>query len=347
MKLTPEHIAANIAKGIFKPHIYLTNLALASFQTGRFVSKAMFPIVPVPISSGRFYEFDKGDLARDNVSRKPEMGHVAPAVFGKRDHYYHCDVDQVITGIDQISTLDFQRTNAPGAIDPRRSKVRFIAEQMGIHLDRIWSEKYFNPESWANVMEGTDSTPGSKKFYFFDNDNSDPVKLFNVLSTAMLQLGLRKPNKICIGVNVFGALQINPSILERIKYQGSEANPADVTVNVLAQLFKVQEVVVAESVINRAPIGRPDDMQFICEPNSLLLAYTTSAPAIDEPSAGYTFAWDMLGNGQHMAVQQYLGEPASHTEFVEGLLCSEPQITCKDLGVFMKNAVSPGYKPAA
>jgi len=344
----PEQIAASIAKGVFKPHIYLTNLSLAYFQDpGVWVSKRMFPIVPVPLSTARFFEFDKGDLARNNVRRKPEFGHVAPAIFGKRDRMYRCEVDQVITGIDQISSLDFQRINAPGVIDPRRAKARFIGEQMNIHLDSVWAAKYFNPGSWGTVWSGTNSTPGPNEFYFIDNDNCDPVRLFNVLGIIMLQSGLRKPNKICMGVNVFAAMQTNPTILERIKYQGSEASPADVTANVLAQLFKVKEIVVAESVINHAPVGLPDDLEFICDPDSLLLTYTTDAPAIDEPSAGYTFAWDMLGNGQYMAVQQYLGEPATHTEFMEGLLCTDPQITSKDLGVFMQNAVSPDYKPTA
>jgi hypothetical protein len=346
MKLAPEQIAHNIAKGVFRPHIYLTNLALAYFQIpSHFVSRRLFPIVPVPLSTSRFFEFDKGDLARNNVNRKPEFGHVAPAIFGKRDHLYRCEVDQIITGIDQISSLDFTRINAPGVIDPRRAKVRFVAEQMNIHLDDVWAQKYFNPASWANVWTGTDTAPSSAahEFWFFDNDNCDPVKLFNVLSTSMLQNGLREPNKMCLGVNAYAALQTNPSILERIKFQGSEANPAAVTANVLAQLFKVDEVVIAKSVINRAPVGLPDDMEFICDPNSLLLTYTTNAPAIDEPSAGYTFAWDMLGNGQYLAVQQFLGEPATHTEFVEGLLCTSPQVTSKDLGVFMQNAVSPDY----
>jgi hypothetical protein len=343
-KLTPEQVAADIRKGVFRPHIYLTNLALAFFQNpGSFVSKRMFPIVPVSLSSAKFYEFSRGDLARDNVGRKPEFGHVAPAIFGKREDWYHCEVDQVITGIDQISTLDFQRTNAPGVIDPRRGKVRFVAEQMNIHMDRIWAEKYFNEFSWSHVYEGVGVIPGANQFYHFDNDNSDPVLFFSKLSTRMLKAGLRKPNKMTIGVNVFAALQNNSSILDRIKYQGSEANPADVTANVLAQLFKLKEIVVAESVINKSPVGVEDDMQFICDPNSVLLAYATDAPSIEEPSAGYTFTWDMLGNGQYVAIQQYLGPEATHTEFVEGLVCTDPRVTCKDLGIFLKDAVSPEF----
>ena len=344
---SPNEIAEAIQKGIFKPHIYLTNLCLAYFQSARgYVSRRVFPLVPVPISSAKFYEFDKGDLARDNMSRKPEFGHVAPAIFGKRDRWYHCEVDQVITGVDLISTLDFSRTNAPATIDPRRSKVRFVAEQMNIHLDRIWASKYFNPESWTNVLNGVNASPGPDEFYYFDNANCDPVEFFNKLSVKLLLAGLRRPNKMVIGVNVLAALQTNASILERIKYQGSETNPANVTENVLAQLFKLEEIVVAEAVYNAAPYGLDDDMRFICDANSALLTYTTNAPAIDEPSAGYTFTWDMLGNGQYTAVQQYQGEPSTHTEFIEGLLCTDPQITAPDLGVFLDGAVSPGFKVA-
>ncbi len=348
MGLTTKEVAAEIQKGVFKPHLYLTNVCLAYFQSmSGFVARKVFPIVPVPTSSAHYYEFDKGDLARDNMARKPEFGHVSPGIYGKRDKFYHCEVDQVITGIDQIGTLDFQRTNAPAVIDPRRVKVRWVAEQMNIHLDRIWARKYFNPGSWTHVYTGVSTgTPGASQFYCFDSANSDPVTFFNQLRNRMLLSGLRKPNKMVLGANAYIALTVNPSILERIKYQGSEANPANVTANVLAQLFGLDEIVVAESVYNAAPYGLPDDMRFICDPNSALLTYTTSAPSIEEPSAGYTFTWDMLGNGQYTAVQQYLGEAPTHTEFIEGLLCTDPEITSADLGVFLKEAVSVGFNAA-
>ena len=86
MALTTKELAAEIQKGVFKPHIYLTNVCLAYFQNmGGFVARRVFPIVPVPTSSAHYYEFDKGDLARDNMARKPEFGHVSPGIYGKRD----------------------------------------------------------------------------------------------------------------------------------------------------------------------------------------------------------------------------------------------------------------------
>lgn len=344
MGITANELAADIQKGVFKPHLYLTNLCLSYFQNQNgFVARRVFPIVPVPTSSAHYYEFDKGDLARDNMARKPEFGHVAPGIYGKRDKFYHCEVDQVITGIDQISSLDFQRTNAPAVIDPRKSKIRWVAEQMNIHLDRIWAGKYFNSASWTHVYTGKGTTPSTNEFWQFDNANSDPVTFIHNLKMKMLLAGLREPNKMVLGVNVFTALTVNGTILERIKYQGSEANPASVTPNVLAQLFGLDEIVIAKSVHNAAALGQSDNLQFICDPDDALLVYTTNSPSIDEPSAGYTFTWDMLGNGQYTAVQQYEGEPSTHTEFIEGLLCTDPEITSADLGVFLKDCVSAGF----
>lgn len=344
MALNTIELAAEIQKGVFKPHIYLTNLCMSYFQRADgFVARKVFPLVPVQLSSAHYYEFDKGDLARDNVARKPEFGHVAPGIFGKRDKYYHCEVDQVITGIDMISALDFERTNAPGVIDPRRGKIRWIAEQMNIHLDRTWANKYFNASSWNNVMTGVGSTPSTNQFWQFDNANSDPVALFARLRIKTLKNGMREPNKLVLGINAFEALTLNAAILDRIKYQGSEANPANVTPNVLAQLFGLDEVIIAKSLYNAAPYGAADDIRFICDPDDALLVYTTSAPSIEEPSAGYTFTWDMLGNGQYTAVQTYMGEEPTHTEFVEGLLCTDPEITAPDLGIFLSDCVSANF----
>ena len=80
-------------------------------------------------------------------------------------------------------------------------------------------------------------------------------------------------------------------------------------------------------------------MEYIGDPNAFLLAYATSAPAIDEPSAGYMFSWDMLGNGQILPILNYLGENGTHTEYIEGLMANDIRKTADDLAMFFKDAV--------
>lgn len=314
---------------------------MAYFQdASRYVAKNIFPICPVQLSSARFYKFSKADLLRDNVARKPQFGKVTPAQMGLLDESYSCAVDQVITGIDQIGALDFQRSRAPGVADPRRAKVKFIAEQLNLHQDIVFAENFFQDSVWTNTWTGhTSYDSTNKKFIKFNDDNGDPIALIDQLCTDVEQNTGRRPNRLALGKEAYNALKNSAAVLERVKFGGSSANPATVNEQVLAELFGIEKVVVLSSVYNAAPVGATEDMKFICDPKCALLAYATSTPTIDEPSAGYIFTWDMLGNGQYLPTMQYDGEPGTHSEFIEGLFAADMKKTADDLAVFLKNCV--------
>lgn len=339
MSVTNQSIQAQIAKG-WKPNNYLTNLSVAHFQPDDwFVSPFIFPIVPVQLSTSHYYKFSKADLARDNVQRKPQFGKAQPMIFGSEEALYKCEVDQIIVGIDQIGTLDYQRAGTPGISDPRRAKVRLATEQMKLHMDRVFAEGYFKTGIWTNEYTGvTGAAPAGKQFYKFDDANFDAVHFFGGLRTEMKRNGRRNPNTLALGVEAYEGLKRNPEILERVKYSGSTANPATINQNVLAQLLEIDRVVVLNSTYNAGGLGE-EDMQFICDSKGALLCYAAPNPAIDEASAGYTFAWDMLGNGQYLAFDQYEGEKGTHTEYVEGLMSYSPEKVCDELGYFLTECV--------
>jgi hypothetical protein len=339
-KTSNAGIQADIAKG-WKPNNYLTNLSMAFFENpSEFVATKIFPICPVAQSSSYFYTFSKADLARDNVARKPAFGKVAPAVMGQTDDTYKCEVDQVIVGIDQIANLDYNRARVPGVAEPRRAKVRFATEQMLLHQDILFAQNFFKSGVWANEFTGVDSgtTPSGSQFLKFSDANFDPVAFFDARKREIRLAGRRNPNKLVLGLDAFNALKNHPDLLERVKYTGSTANPSLVNERVLAELFGVDEVVVLESTYNSAGIGQ-EQMDFICDPKGALLCYATPSPAIDEPSAGYIFTWDMLGNGNWVAFDQWEGEKGEHTEFIEGLMSCDMKKTCDDLACYMAECV--------
>lgn len=334
-------LQARINKG-WKPNRYLTNMSMAFFtNAANYVASDIFPICPVDFSTGFYYVFNKGDLARDNVQRKPKFGKVDPAQLGHTDETYKCEVDQVIIGIDQIGAQNYQRANVPPSIDPRRSKSRFITEQQLLHLDLTFANNFFKSGVWANEFEGVSSggAVGGSQFIKFSDANSDPIKFIDARKREIKLGGRRMPNKLVLGYDTYNALKEHPDLIERVKYTGSTANPARVTEQVLAQLFGMESVKVLDGSYNAAEAGQPDDMQFICEPDGMLLAYTTSTPAVDEPSAGYIFTWDMLGNGNYVATSQFEGEAGTHSEFMEGLISTDMRKTCDDLACYMKSCV--------
>ena len=333
-------IQVGIAKGTFRPHTMLTNMAMSFFQSDAGKAKELFPICPVQLSSDNYYVFSKEDLLRDSWQRKPAYGKVDPAIVGENAKTYNCLVDQMIMGIDQIKRTDDIRRQGPNGLkDPRIMKTKTIAQQANIHQDRLFANAYFKAGVWTNEWAGVASSATGNQFIKFSDDNSEPIKFFDARKTAMKETTGRTPNKLGLGINVFNALKEHPAILERIKYGGTTANPAAVTENVLAQLFGVEKIVVFGSIWNNAQLGQNENMEFICDPDSFLLTYTPSAPSIEEPSAGYIFTWDMLGDGNYMPILQHDGEWGTHSEFIEGLMAQDMKKTCDDLAVFGKSAV--------
>lgn len=340
-KRTAAGIQADIAKGVFRPHTALSNMALAYYQSDdKAFAKTIFPVCPVTLSSDNYYIFDKEDLLRDNWQKKPAYGKVDPAVLSEHTESYACVVDQMIMGIDRIRQTDLTRRQGPGAADPRMQRTRTMAGQANIHQDVLFARAFFKPGVWGQEETGVDSTtPANGQFIKFSNGNSDPVALVDDRKTVMEQSTGRRPNRMALGVNVYNSLKRHPAVLERVKYGGSTVNPARVTENVLAQLFEVEKLTVQRSIMNRAKPGQKADMGYIGDPNGFLLAYATDTPSIDEPSAGYIFTWDMLGNGNLMPVLNYDGEPGTHSEFIEGLMATDMKKTADDLGMYFRDAV--------
>ena len=327
------------AMGNWKPNVYLSNLCTAYFEDATYASKRLFPVCPVDLPSGYFYEFSKADLARDYVQRKPDNGAVQPAIMGHSDNSYSCHVDQIIIGLDQIITLAYQRATAPGMADPRRARVRTIAEQIVQHQEIEFARKFFNTGVWTNEWTGAATADtANKKFKRFDNSDVDPVDFIDDRIIDIRREGRRNPNKLALGIETFKALKNNPAILERIKYSGTMQNPAIVNENVLAQVFGVDQVVVLDATYNDAGIGEPENMKFICDSKGALLLYTPDTPQVDVPSAGYLFTWN-LNDGNYTAIDTFEKNDGSHTDFIEGIIAYDMKKTSDCLACYMTGCV--------
>lgn len=341
MNITPAMINAQIAKGTFRPHTALTNIALSYYQNAaNYFAKAIFPICRVSQSSDGYYVFNKEDLLRDGWQRKPAYGKVNPVVLSEHMETYTCKVDQMVMGIDQIRQTDLNRRQAPRVANQRQQRTKTIAEQANIHQDILFAQSFFRSGVWANEWTGVDETSVTgNQFIKFSNHNSDPIKFIDERKREIHQSTGRMPNRLALGTEVVDALKLHPAILERVKYGGSTANPANVTENVLAQLFGVEKLVELKSIYNQAKQGADADMNYIGDSKAMLLAYATDAPSIEEPSAGYIFTWDMLGDGQILPIFQYQGENGTHSEYIEGLMSYDMKKTADDLAVFCADVV--------
>lgn len=340
--ITPAQINTQIAKGTFRPHTMLTNMALNYFQSfDNYFARGIFPIVRVRLSADNYYRWTLEDLLRNNWQLKPAYGKVTPTVIGEDSDTYAVKVYQDIRGIDQIRETDIDRRQGPSyAHDTRQWLTKQIAEGANIKQDIDFANKFFRSGAWTNEWEGVDDTNVTgNQFIKWSNDNSDPITFIADRALEMLEKTGRKPNRLAMGANVMNALRKHPAILDRIKYGGTSANPAQVNVNALKSLFEMSHLTVMQSIHNPAKLGKESDVQFIADPDAILLAYAPEAPSLREPSAGYIFQWDMLGDGQILPTFQYPGEGGTHSEFVEGLMAYDMKKTADDLAVFCSGVV--------
>lgn len=322
--------------GGWKPNQYLSNLCMTYYESAEYAARRLFPICPVTLPSGYYYTFSKADLARDNVRRKPDYGAVQPAVIGLSDQSYNCRVDQIIIGVDKIVALPYQRDG--GAGDIYRQRIPMINEQIATHQELEFAQKFFKAGVWDNTWTGnTTDNAAQKKFKRFDDASSDPITFIENRALDIRRNGRRKPNKLALGVETFAALKNHPKITDKIKFTGTNSNPAVVNENVLAQIFGVEQVIVLDATANFGNVGE-EDMQFISDPKGALLLYAPDAPSITEPSAGYLFNWQ-IDSSNLIAIDTFEGKDGSHTEFIEGLIAYDMKKVADCLAVYMADCV--------
>lgn len=153
---------------------------------------------------------------------------------------------------------------------------------------------------------------------------------------------------IPVGIEVYGSVKIilviefisvPPLDVHLITGSGSTPNPALVNENVIAAVLGIDQVKVLYGTENTANLGQAANMAFTFNSKDALLTYTTPKPSVEEPSAGYIFTWDMLGNGSWMTTDAFEGEPGTHSEFVEGLMATGMKKTCDDLAIYLSGCV--------
>ena len=109
----------------------------------------------------------------------------------------------------------------------------------------------------------------------------------------------------------FKALKQVAAIIDRIKYTGTSGAPADVTLQTLAALFELDEVLLGGALYSSAKETKAgtdftavDIWETHATKGSAFLYYRPPGAALETPSAGYCFNWRGSEPGQSQIVRQ-------------------------------------------
>ncbi len=313
----------------------LTNISVAFIQKATaFIADKVFPIVPVKKQSDRYYVYTKADWFRDEAQKRARASESAGGGYNlDNSPTYFADVYAYHKDID-----DKDRANADQPLDMDRDATEFDTQKMLIKKDVLWAAKYFVTGKWDTDLDGVTGVPGTNEFKQWDQADSTPIEDIQFNRTAVAGLTGYKPNKLVLSPLVRDIIVNHSDVVDRLKYTQKATLAA--TEEILAALFGVDEVLVADAVVNSAAEGVTESTAFIMGKNALLV-YAPPAPGILVPSAGYTFSWTgFLGAAATgVRIKRFRMEELS-SDRIEAEMAFDQKLVAASLGVFFEAAIA-------
>ena len=301
----------------------LTNISIAYIQRAEnYVATKIFPTVRVQKKTDKYFTFDKNDFLRDEAKLRAPATESEGSGYGVSNASYSCDVYAFHKDVDDQTAAN---TDAP--LDPEGDAARFVAQRMLTRLERKFMTDFFATSIWA-----TDATPGT----LWNDALSDPIGDMDTAKEAILGVTGYDPNTLLLGYQVFRQLKNHPDIVDRIKYTTSDV----VTEALLAKYFGVDRVLVSRAVYASNNEGETAAYAFAGGKHALL-AYVAPSPSLLTPSAGYTFIWDNVSDGQNNVIGTVrIPIPEKRVVRVESQMAFDNKPVSTDLGYFFNGAVA-------
>lgn len=313
-------------------NIPLTNVAVAFMQDEtKYIADKVFPSVPTDLQGGLYYKFVQDDFyrieARERAPGTETAGggfKITSDTFYNRVFGFHKDID------------DQTRAAYTVALPLETAATRYVMQQNLMKREFDWAAKYFVSGVWGTDVTGVATGPTGNQTLQWDNANATPINDIKKYIRRMAETTGFKPNMLVLGPYVVDALENNASVLDRIKY----TERGMVTTDLLASLFGVPNVLVAEAVSNSASEGATAAYSYFFG-KSALLCYSAPAPSVEVPSAGYTFTWrGYTGmNDAGVRIKKFRMEQIE-SDRVEGTVSYDQKVVAPSLGTFFSTAIS-------
>lgn len=310
----------------------LTQLSVAYIQgEDKFMSREVFPLVPVDKQSDKFYVYNKGDWFRDEAEKRADSTESVGSGYRVGTNNYFCDVYAFHKDVgDQV------RANVDNPLDVDRDATAFVTQRMLLRQEIQWVSDYFTTGVWT-----TDKTGGSDFTVWSDYAASDPIEDIEAAKSTMLSTTGFEPNTLVLGYDVFRRLKNHPDIVDRMKYTSA----ANITTDILARMLEIDRILVAKAIKNTAVETATNDLTAgtfsFTHGKHAWLGYVAPSPGLLQPSAGYQFVWKGVseGLGTNVGISRFRMDHL-RADRIEAQMAWDNKVIAADLGYFFSGAVS-------
>lgn len=342
----------------------LTNVGLNYLpKLEQYIGRNLFPTVSVGSPVGIYNVWNNDDFLRRNGKEIANYEAVPLGGFSTSQQTFQ--VKNWGVGTPYTAT-DLATARRGGMSDQafKNSKARWVTTQGVLEQEFRMRDLIQTAGNWSTTVVGVASAPVlGTSFIQWDNVASTPIDDILAMKRRMRFLGSgREANTLVLPEPVYLALRKNPQIIQRVTpgfYGAGQNVPVQVSMDQLKALFDIQTILVPKGVYNSAPEGQPKVIQDIWNANIVWMGYVTDTPNVEEPSAGYNFAWngdtseglpaDLTGEGPQMFgaarsaeglfIRNYMDVPRG-AMVIEGMLWSSPNVVGAPMGMTWTNVLA-------
>ena len=253
----------------------LTNLAIA-YENPAFVAESLFPTVPVAKESGQFFVIDPSrDRMRvyDDIRAPRSEARIVEWATNKQS--YVAEEHAIAAAVD-----DREKSQAVDPLQPEQEAIESATD--ALHLGREYEVAQLAVTSGTYPAGNVVALAAGARW---DTTTGDPVADVETGKEKIRSVIGRRPNTLILPSAVYAKVRLNPTVTDRIKYTSlGITTPA-----LLAQLWDIANVVVADAVQNTAALGQAAAIGDVWGKN-VVLAFVNPQPAMRSLSFGYTFS---------------------------------------------------------
>ena len=269
-------------------------------ENAGYIATEVFPVVNVVSQAGNFGKIPIEQLLQQRDTRR------APGAGYSRGNFTF-----------DKATYATEEHGAEEPVDDREAKMYaeyFAAEQ--ISTMRAFSSVLRNAEQRvADAVFNTTTWTGSSLTTAITHEWDDAT---NCVPLTDVEAAVQKiydnsglwANALVINRKVFRNLRNSDQIIERINASGagSPSKATDVTVQMLAQVFDLDHIIVAGTSKNAAKEGQAASVSQIWSGEYAMICKIATGPDMREPCIGRTFHWSEDGSSIGGTVESYRDE---------------------------------------
>lgn len=268
----------------------MTNFSVMLLQSAAaFVAQKVFPVIGTQKKSDTFYKFSAAEFAKSRMKKRAPGAESAGGGYSNTTGEFNCDVYSF-----HKDNHAQQTSNVDAPLSSDRNTTQFITQMGLLFREKMWVSKYFTTGKWTTDVTGHAAVSSGNNVKYWSDATSTPIAdVKRWKDYAQLLCYGFKPNKLVIGKQVWTVLSEHPDIVDRINRSSTNATPALVTLQAVAALMELDEIVVMEAVENSADDGATAVPAWIGGKHALL-CYVPPAGTqhVETPASGYTFNWD-------------------------------------------------------